>query len=50
MRCRSEFSEFIKYLLSKGGQTETESGGFYPVTNAIREEDLKRLGISTPAN
>jgi phosphate transport system substrate-binding protein len=43
-------SEFIKYILSKDGQTETEMGGFYPITNAIREQDLKRLGISTRAN
>ena len=43
-------SEFIKYILSKDGQTQTEMGGFYPITDAIREEDLKRLGISTLAN
>ena len=39
--------EFIKYILSKDGQTETEAGGFYPITNADREADLKRLGIIT---
>jgi phosphate transport system substrate-binding protein len=43
-------SEFIKYILSKDGQTQTEMGGFYPITNAIRALDLKRLGISTLAN
>ncbi len=43
-------SEFIKYILSKDGQTQTEMAGDYPITNAIREEDLKRLGISTLAN
>jgi phosphate transport system substrate-binding protein len=43
-------SEFIKYILSKDGQTQTEMAGDYPVTNAIREEDLKRLGIPTLAN
>jgi len=43
-------SEFIKYILSKDGQTQTETGGFYPITNAIREQDLKRLGISILAN
>jgi phosphate transport system substrate-binding protein len=37
--------EFIKYTLSKDGQTETEAGGFYSITNADREADLKRLGI-----
>jgi phosphate transport system substrate-binding protein len=43
-------SEFIKYVLSKDGQTQTEMGGSYPITNAIREEDLKKLGTSTLAN
>ena len=37
--------EFIKYILSKDGQVETEAGGFYSITNADRESDLKRLGI-----
>lgn len=37
--------EFIKYILSKDGQMETEAGGFYSVTNADRESDLKRLEI-----
>jgi phosphate transport system substrate-binding protein len=37
--------EFIKYILSKNGQTQTEMGGYYAITNAIREQDLKRLGI-----
>jgi phosphate transport system substrate-binding protein len=40
-------SEFIKYMLSKDGQTQTEMGGFYSITNADRENDLKRLGITT---
>jgi len=43
-------SEFIKYILSKDGQTQTEMAGSYPITNAIREEDLKKLRISTLAN
>jgi phosphate transport system substrate-binding protein len=37
--------ELIKYILSKDGQMETEAGGFYSITNADRESDLKRLGI-----
>jgi phosphate transport system substrate-binding protein len=37
--------ELIKYILSKDGQMETEAGGFYSITNADREADLKRLGI-----
>lgn len=40
-------AEFIKYILSKDGQTQTEKGGFYPITNEIREAELKKLGIST---
>jgi hypothetical protein len=31
--------EFIKYILSRDGQTQTEKGGFYSVTNDIRETD-----------
>ena len=38
--------EFIKYILSKVGQTETEASGFYSITNADREYDLKKLGIA----
>jgi phosphate transport system substrate-binding protein len=40
--------EFIKYLLSRDGQTQTEVGGFYPVTNDIREAELKKLGLLSP--
>ena len=43
-------AEFIKYILSKDGQTLTEEGGYFPITNEIREHDLNALGISTPAN
>ena len=43
-------AEFIKYVLSKDGQTQTEAGGYYPITNAIREKDLKTLSILSPAN
>lgn len=41
--------EFIKYILSKDGQLEAEAGGFYSITSADRENDLKRLGISVGA-
>jgi len=37
--------EFIKYALSKQGQTETIKGGYYPIANAVREEDLKALAV-----
>jgi phosphate transport system substrate-binding protein len=42
--------EFIKYILSKDGQTQTEKSGFYPIANEVREKELKRLGLSTLAN
>jgi len=42
-------AEFIKYILSKDGQTQTEKGGFFPITNEIRDHDLEVLGISTVA-
>ena len=43
-------AEFIKYILSKDGQTLTEKGGYYPISNEIREHELDTLGISTLAN
>jgi phosphate transport system substrate-binding protein len=43
-------AEFIKYILSKDGQMLTEEGGYFPITNEIREHDLDTLGISTLAN
>jgi phosphate transport system substrate-binding protein len=43
-------AEFIKYILSKDGQTLTEKGGYFPITNEIREHELDTLGISTLAN
>jgi hypothetical protein len=43
-------AEFIKYVLSEDGQTQTEKGGFFPITNEIRAHDLEALGISILAN
>jgi phosphate transport system substrate-binding protein len=43
-------AEFIKYILSKDGQTQTEEGGYFPITNELREHDLDALGISTLAH
>lgn len=43
-------AEFVKYILSKDGQTQAELGGYYPITNEIRENDLKKLGIAALAN
>ena len=42
--------EFVKYIPSKDGRTQTETGGFYPITNDIRERDLRKLGIPDLAN
>ena len=39
-------AEFIKFILSKDGQEQTEKGGFYPITNEVRESELKKFGIS----
>jgi phosphate transport system substrate-binding protein len=43
-------AEFIKYILSKDGQTLTEKGGYFPISNEIRDRELDTLGISTLAN
>ncbi len=42
--------EFIKYILSKDGQALTEESGFYPISNELREQELKKLGLSNLAN
>ena len=39
--------EFIKYVLSKDGQTQTERGGYYPITEEIRENELRKLGLAS---
>jgi phosphate transport system substrate-binding protein len=41
-------AEFIKYIQSKDGQTETERGGFYSITAADRQQDQKMLGLLSP--
>jgi len=43
-------AEFLKYIFSKDGQTQTEMGGYYAITPKIREEDLTKLGIAPLAN
>ena len=43
-------SEFIKYVLSKEGQAQTEKSGFYPLTSEMREKELKRLALPGLAN
>ena len=42
--------EFIKYVLSKDGQAQTEKSGFYPLTGEMRQKELMRLGITVSAN
>jgi phosphate transport system substrate-binding protein len=41
-------AEFIKYIQSKEGQTETERGGFYSITAQDQQEDQKLLGLTAP--
>jgi phosphate transport system substrate-binding protein len=38
-------AEFIKFMLSNDGQTLTERGGFYSISNVDREADLTKLGV-----
>ncbi len=40
--------EFIKYILSRDGQALVEQEGYYPLTNEIREIELRKLGLSAP--
>lgn len=42
--------EFVKYVLSKDGQTQAKKGGYYPITRNIREHELTRLGLLASAN
>ncbi len=41
--------EFVKYVLSKEGQTQAKKGGYYPITRNIREHELTRLGLLASA-
>jgi phosphate transport system substrate-binding protein len=38
-------TEFIKFVLSQEGQQIVIKDGFYPVSKALADEDLKKLGI-----
>lgn len=38
-------AEFIKYVFSKEGQLVVVKDGFYPVSKALADEDMKQLGI-----
>lgn len=41
-------AEFIKYVLSRDGQVQTEKGGYFPIMSELRENELKKLGNSKP--
>lgn len=41
-------AEFIKYVLSKEGQAQTEKGGYFPINADLRENEMKKLDISKP--
>jgi len=43
-------AEFLKYILSKDGQSGTVKGGFYPITNATRIQVLQALGLPADAS
>ncbi len=38
-------AEFIKYVFTKEGQLVVIKDGFYPVSKALADEDMKRVGI-----
>jgi phosphate transport system substrate-binding protein len=38
-------AEFIRYLFSQEGQQVVVKDGYYPVTNAIAQQDLEKLGL-----
>ena len=40
-------AEFVKYILSRDGQAQTGRGGYYPITNEVRQNELKRVGLSS---
>ena len=42
--------EFVKFILSRDGQSETIKSGFYPITEAVRAKALTALGITNDAN
>jgi phosphate transport system substrate-binding protein len=41
--------EFVKYILSRDGQSQAKKGGYYPITRNIREHELTRLGLMASA-
>ncbi|MGA9598963.1 MAG: phosphate ABC transporter substrate-binding protein [Methylocystis sp.] len=41
-------AEFLKYVLSKDGQAQTEKGGYYPLSAEIAASELQRLEPTKP--
>jgi phosphate transport system substrate-binding protein len=41
--------EFIRYILSRDGQSFAKHAGYYPITNKIRDFELTRLGLMDEA-
>jgi phosphate transport system substrate-binding protein len=42
--------EFVKYIMSRDGQTETIKTGFYPITSVARTKARPALGVSNDSN
>lgn len=42
-------AEFVKYILSKDGQTQTEKGGYYAINSEIPASELQRLDTASSA-
>lgn len=38
--------EFVRYVLSKGGQLATIKDGYFPVSKHLADQDLKKLGVA----
>ena len=43
-------TEFMRYIVSKDGQSGTIRAGFYPIKNQIRLKDLAALGVGDAAD
>lgn len=37
--------EFIRYIVSRQGQSDVVKDGYYPITNTIAQEELRKTGI-----
>lgn len=41
-------AEFMKYVLSKDGQSQVEKGGYFSLPAELREHEMKKLEVSRP--